>query len=150
MCVGLRRRWGGILSVMSVAVLGGALMAARGDRVGAAARTTNDRVYSETQAKRGKELYTAKCTQCHGETLRGTEYAPPLTGDAFLDVWTNHLLAELMDKTQQTMPQNDPGSLDRKQAVDIIAYILQVNKWPAGDADLTEGTDVLNAITIGK
>jgi hypothetical protein len=34
MCVGLRRRWGGILSAMSVAVLGGALMAASGDREG--------------------------------------------------------------------------------------------------------------------
>ena len=144
-------RTGTVDAVVGAAALGCAMTTARDGLLQAVVgRTTGGRVYTEAQAKRGKDLYVAKCTQCHGETLRGIEYAPPLTGDAFMDVWMNRPLAELVDKTQETMPQNAPGTLDRKQATDIVAYILQVNEFPAGDADLSDNADVLKAITIGK
>src|SRR4030081_1718629 len=122
-------RTGTVVAVVGAAALGCAMTTARGGLLQTGGRTTGDRVYTEAQAKLGKDLYVAKCTQCHGETLRGIEYAPPLTGDAFMDVWMNRPLAELVDKTQETMPQNAPGTLDRKQATGIVAYILQVNEF---------------------
>jgi hypothetical protein len=46
------------------------------------------------------------------------------------------------------MPQDKPGSLSRPQTADIVAYILNFNKAPAGKIDLPGDTDLLKAIKI--
>jgi mono/diheme cytochrome c family protein len=102
-------------------------------------RTARDGVYSATQASRGQETFKDKCAACHGDQLEGL-VGPPLTADEFLKTWGNQPLSELVNKIQKTMPQSDPGSLTRSQAVDLVAHILQVGKFPAGPADLA-GTD---------
>ena len=51
------------------------------------ARSIADRVYSDTQATRGQQLYQKLCVNCHGATLEGV-VGPPLAGDAFLSVWS--------------------------------------------------------------
>src|SRR5258705_1365693 len=50
-------------------------------------RTVWDGVYSDAQAKRGRELYSAKCLSCHGADLSGGEMAPPLVGVGFQSNW---------------------------------------------------------------
>ena len=45
-------------------------------------------------------------------------------------------MSELVDKIAQTMPVQAPGSISRPQAIDLTAYILQVAKFPAGQAEL--------------
>jgi hypothetical protein len=49
-----------------------------------------------------------------------------------------HAIKELVDKIEKTMPQQAPGSLTRAQALDITAYVLQMDKYPAGSAQLAE------------
>jgi mono/diheme cytochrome c family protein len=100
------------------------------------ARTVAQGVYSGEQAKRGQQVFQAQCAACHGDTLEGI-VGPPLTGDAFLGVWNGRPVADLVDKIQQTMPPQAPGTISRPQAIDISAYILQVGKFPAGQAELT-------------
>jgi mono/diheme cytochrome c family protein len=92
--------------------------------------------YSAAQAGRGEALYSARCAQCHGAALEGADVAPALSGPAFLGNWTGQPLAALAGRIRTTMPQDDPGSLGLAAAADVTAYILQVNGYPAGAADL--------------
>jgi S-disulfanyl-L-cysteine oxidoreductase SoxD len=99
-------------------------------------RTTWDAVYSAEQARRGAALFKAHCAACHGEALGGIESAPALTGDTFNSTWEGVPLEDLFERARTTMPQNAPGSLSRQQNADILAYILDVGKFPAGDKPL--------------
>ena len=111
------------------------------------ARTANDRVYSGAQATRGQALYKERCAACHGAALGG-ESAPPLTGNEFIAVWGRQPLSDLVNKILKTMPENDPGKLTRQQSTDIVAHILQVGRFPAGQADLGVDEAALKLITI--
>ena len=108
-------------------------------------RTVGDGVYSAAQATRGQALYKESCATCHGAALDGN-LAPPLAGDAFIRVWSKEPLADLVDKVQITMPDSKPGSLTRAQAADLVAYMLQVGKFPAGRADLASDDAALKQI----
>jgi mono/diheme cytochrome c family protein len=102
-------------------------------------RSVSERVYSESQATRGQQLYKAQCVECHGAAMDGAA-GPPLAGNEFLANWSGRPLTNLVDKIQKTMPFSQPGSLSRQQSIELAAYILQTGKFPAGPADLTEGT----------
>lgn len=94
-------------------------------------------VYSAGQAARGQQLYLAQCVDCHGKAMEGT-IGPPMTGADFLGNYSAAPLTTLVDKIQKTMPFNLPGSLSRPQSVDLAAYILQTNKFPAGQAEVSD------------
>jgi mono/diheme cytochrome c family protein len=111
------------------------------------ARTARDGVYTGAQATRGQAIFKDTCAPCHGEMLEGL-LGPPLAGDEFLKAWGNQPLAELVNKIQKTMPQSDPGTLTRPQAIDLVAHILQVGKFPAGQAALPEGEDALKQVVL--
>jgi mono/diheme cytochrome c family protein len=98
------------------------------------ARKVTDGVYTGEQATRGQAIYKDRCALCHGATLGGDQ-APPLAGDEFIRAWAGPL-SDLVNKIQSTMPANDPGKLTRQQSADIVAYIIQVGKFPAGQAEL--------------
>jgi mono/diheme cytochrome c family protein len=100
-------------------------------------RSVADGVYSAGQATRGQPIYSAQCAECHGPALEGSS-GPPLAGDAFLSNWSAQPLANLVDKIQKTMPFSLPGSLSRQQSTDLVAYMLQAGKFPAGQTDLTD------------
>ena len=103
------------------------------------ARPVSAGVYSADQAKRGEQLYTDTCRSCHGKDLEGLE-GPMLTGTGFLTAWGGLPVLDLVGKIQNTMPQDNPGTLSRQQATDVAAYILQVGKFPAGQAELSAAT----------
>ena len=98
--------------------------------------TVWDGVYTAAQAKRGEALYRTHCAACHGEALGGLEAAPALVGDVFSSTWEGAPLADLFERTRATMPQNKPGSLSRPQNADILAFMLQAGKFPAGATEL--------------
>src|SRR5262245_39256324 len=100
------------------------------------ARPVTDGAYTAAQATRGKDVYTNQCLPCHGEMLEGV-VGPPLTGNDFMANWGGHPVVELFDKIKNTMPQQAPATLTPAQAADLTAYILQVGKFPAGQAELT-------------
>jgi mono/diheme cytochrome c family protein len=110
------------------------------------ARRATDGVYTQEQATRGQAVYKDRCAPCHGPTLGGGQ-APPLVGDEFGGVWGGPL-SDLVNKIQNTMPANDPGKLTRQQSADIVAYMLQVGKFPAGRAELGADETVLKQIAL--
>jgi len=110
------------------------------------ARTVRDGVYTDAQATRGAAIYKEKCASCHGPSLGGS-LAPPLAGDAFAANWGGPVSA-IVDKIQATMPANAMGSLTRAQAADVLAFMLQTSKFPAGRAELSSDDGALKAITL--
>jgi mono/diheme cytochrome c family protein len=111
-------------------------------------RTAIEGVYTDTQAARGQALYRERCASCHGDALGGAQ-GPPLVGDAFLRWWGGPL-SDLVGKIANTMPVNDPGKLTRQQASDLVAYLLQVGKLPAGRAELSTDEAALKLITLPR
>ncbi|HYR43795.1 MAG TPA: cytochrome c [Terriglobia bacterium] len=109
-------------------------------------QTVKQGVYTENQAKRGQALYKDRCSSCHGERLEG-RLGPPLTGEDFIYDWAKQPLSELFSKIRNTMPQDNPGKLTAQETADIVAYILQSGKFPAGRADLGSDEAVLKQIT---
>jgi quinoprotein glucose dehydrogenase len=113
-----------------------------------AASSVKDGVYAQTQAGRGKEIYASSCSGCHGDTLEGSGQIPPLAGPEFLNDWKGQTLADLFDKMKTTMPADSPGKLTNDQNIDLLAFLLSFNKFPAGSADLKYDRTVLERIRI--
>ena len=113
-----------------------------------AARSVWDGVYTQAQADRGRPLYNEHCASCHADTLMGGEMSPPLVGGEFLSNWNGLTVAELFERIRTTMPQNKPGKLSREVNSDITAYILSVNKFPAGKEELRHSAEFLKDIRI--
>jgi len=111
-------------------------------------RSVWDGVYTQAQADRGRPLYNQHCASCHADTLMGGEMSPPLVGGEFLSNWNGLTLGELFERIRTTMPQNNPGKISREVNSDITAYILSVNKFPAGNAELPHSTEFLKDIRI--
>ena len=105
-----------------------------------------DGVYTEEQSKRGEAVYRKECAACHGDQLTGGESAPPLTGGAFQANWNGLTLGDLFDRIRKTMPQTKPGSLTRQQGADVLAFMLSVNKFPAGKTELYRQSEMLKEI----
>jgi mono/diheme cytochrome c family protein len=112
----------------------------------AQAQTVRQGVYTGAQAARGQAIYKERCASCHGDTLGG-RLGPPLTGDDFVSVWSKEPLSELASKIRNTMPQTEPASLTWQQTADVVAYILQSGKFPAGSAELRGDEAALKQIS---
>jgi quinoprotein glucose dehydrogenase len=76
--------------------------------------------------------------------------APPLQGDAFLKNWSDKTAGALFDKIEVTMPLNEPGSLTDQQSVDLVAYILKLNHFPAGQEVLPKDAAALGALHLSN
>ena len=134
----------GAVTALAVAFLGSTI-AVRAEQ----GKTVKDGVYSDAQAAKGEALYIEQCAGCHGGDLSGGD-APALAGSDFLGFWDKAPMADIVDKIQASMPANAPGSLTRAQAAAISAFMLKVNKFPAGAEDLSADAAALKTINIVK
>ena len=88
-------------------------------------RTVWNGVYTDAQAKRGEKIYAARCVKCHAESLLGDGSATALTGPGFSANWDGVPLSELVDRTRNTMPDDDPGTLSRQQIAKLVVDLFQ-------------------------
>jgi len=118
----------------------------------AAKRSVWDGVFTEEQARRGETQYGRNCQACHGADLTGNpvEEVPPLAWEGFLTQWNSRTVKDLFETVRRSMPRDNPGSLNTRAYVDVIAYLLQANKFPAGARDLSLNTDALAEIVIER
>jgi quinoprotein glucose dehydrogenase len=70
------------------------------------------------------------------EDLGGHEYAGALAGYPFQMKWEDASVAEVFGRIR-TMPLGAAGSLTTQEYLDILAYVLQANGYPAGKDELT-------------
>jgi len=105
-----------------------------------------DGVYTEEQAKRGEVISKDECVRCHGQGLAGGEQAPPLEGAGFLSNWNGSTVGDLFERIRVSMPTDGPGRLTRQEDADVLAYMLSLNRFPAGKTPLDKQTDALKQI----
>jgi mono/diheme cytochrome c family protein len=106
-----------------------------------------DGVYTEEQAKRGEALYAERCIRCHGSSyVGGTDGATALVGPSFNGNWNGVTLDLMLDRVRLTMPQDKPASMSRQQTADAMAFLLSINKIPAGKAELPRQAEMLALI----
>jgi cytochrome c len=109
--------------------------------VGAASaepRTVNDGIYTKTQAKVGEQLYADQCMLCHDK-----KYFRPV-----LKRSEGQSLSIMFTVMSTSMPESNPGFLSQKEYVDVLAYILSLSRYAAGDAELDYQDGALNDVTI--
>ena len=105
-----------------------------------------DSVYTLAQAGRGESTYRATCANCHGDSLKGINDAPALTGPDFHKDFDGNSLSSLFNKIANDMPSDNPGSLTAPQTASVVAFLLKYNGYPAGSTDLPAGADSVSAI----
>jgi mono/diheme cytochrome c family protein len=111
-------------------------------------RTVWDGIYTTEQADRGRTAYLEACAACHGDDLRGKSTAPSLIEESFTFQWADTSVEELYVRTRTLMPSDRPNSLSGQTYGDIIAFILQANKFPPGDKELEADVEALRQIRI--
>lgn len=130
-----------VRTALTVMVMAGVSLASLGGVVVARAqgKSTNDGVYTAAQAATGKELFHTACESCHNPgKFAGTEFKRAYEGKA---------LSEL-DAGMSEMPMDNPGSLKPEDVATLIAYFLEMNKYPAGQTALSGAPDALKAIMV--
>ena len=107
---------------------------------GADSLTTKSGVYTSQQAARGRDVYMGNCRSCHTPETH--------TGATFNAVWNKRSLADLYSFVRERMPKNDPGTLSDEEYADVLAYLLRMNKMPAGKRELAPDSVALAKIRI--
>jgi mono/diheme cytochrome c family protein len=109
---------------------------------GSAAQTTNDGIYTKAQADGAKKQFDKICAECHAFTVAAKKKPKDLTlGDEpFFESWTGRPVVDLVNVIVLTMPNDGSAVVSETEAVDLVAYMLQQNGFPAGPKPLTKDT----------
>lgn len=99
-----------------------------------------DGVFTEAQASRGEATFRRVCSACHDTN--------EFSGGRFRLTWVGQSAGDLFDTIATLMPEGDPGSLTPAQYAGVVAYLLQLNGYPAGEADLPTSLSALRAMEI--
>jgi len=105
-------------------------------------KSVKDGVYTAAQAERGEVVFKSRCASCHTPGY--------FTDENFYTNYADKPLWQLFDVVSDSMPEDDPGSLKIEQYADVIAFLLKLNKFPAGQADLPIDKDALSEILMEK
>jgi mono/diheme cytochrome c family protein len=93
--------------------------------------------YGGDQAERGRAVFRDRCSECH--------YASEMRGTQFQFQWERRTVGDLYGHLVETMPEDDPGSLTPTEYLEVVAYILRMNGFPEGPAELEEGSPSFEA-----
>jgi quinoprotein glucose dehydrogenase len=119
-----------------------------GARAAAAAASNAQGFYTREQAGRGAMLYQANCALCHMPDLSGGGFAPALSADAFGARWKGERVGDLFTIAKGTMPPDAPKSLKDEEYAAIVAYLLSMNGYPDGQAELSTDTAKLQQLSF--
>jgi mono/diheme cytochrome c family protein len=104
--------------------------------------------FTARQTAAGKTAYNSGCAVCHGNTLMNGTMGTPLAGQYFREMWTGRSVRAFYDRAHKTMPPAAPASLPRNVYANIVAYILEVNGFKAGNTPLPAGGEALDKMVI--
>ena len=97
--------------------------------------------YSVLQADRGREAFRGICSECHSTS--------DFRGDDFEWQWRRQTVWDFYRKVTRTMPEESPGSLSDQVYTDVIAYILRINDYASGGAELVASRRAMDLIPMG-
>jgi mono/diheme cytochrome c family protein len=102
-------------------------------------------IYTAAQEESGARKFATYCAACHGAQLQGLQ-GPALKGPNFASVKSAFAVNDIFAIVSQNMPASAPGSLKPDDYVDIMAFLLNQNGYPAGSTALT--FDAANTSTV--
>lgn len=121
-----------MLSAMTASVVAAAFS------LSAMAATIEDGVYTAEQAEAGKEVFERRCSACHNADFYRVSLAnrngQPLT-------W-------MFEEILGTMPADMPGSLSDAEYESILAHILELTGFPAGEKPLDYASGSMDGISV--
>lgn len=97
-------------------------------------------VFTAVQADQGRDAFRAMCTECH--------YSGEFSDAQFKFKWSRRSAEDLYDIIFTQMPETAPGSLTPSEAVSLVAYVLRLNGFEAGAAELPADEAALSAISL--
>lgn len=98
--------------------------------------------FTDDQADRGREVFRSQCTECHSSS--------EFSDSQFKFKWSRRHAGSLYQMIQTQMPETAPGSLTEDEAVDIVSYILRMNGFEPGSAELSSDRGVLDGISLSS
>ena len=123
---------------LAVALLAFAVPAAAQN--GGEERSASEGVYTKAQAARGKATFGETCGNCHSTSQ--------FKGETFRMQWDGRTVKDLFSQLRSTMPIDNPGGLTAREYAAVIAYVLELNGFPAGSAQLPAAAEPLARIRI--
>ncbi len=99
-----------------------------------------DGVFTSGQASRGEQRFRQVCAACHSTN--------EFRGGRFRIKWVGQTAGDFFDLVSTTMPDGDPGSLSPEDYANLLAYILSLNGYPAGEEPLPADVSALQNVRI--
>jgi mono/diheme cytochrome c family protein len=93
-------------------------------------------LFTAQQAATGRSDYLSACSACHGAALQGVT-GPSLVGQDFAAPADHYSLSLVFTNLWEGTPAGAPDSLSKSEYVDIMAYLMARNGYPAGGSPLT-------------
>jgi hypothetical protein len=112
--------------------------AAATEMTAAAAESGVEALYTAGQARRGEAVYDRVCLECHTRT--------EFRERPFLFAWEGTSVGQVYRYIAENMPDDGPGSLPESSYLDAMAYILEMNGYPAGDSELTADVSRMDSV----
>lgn len=135
-----RAPWSPAVAAFLVVILSKPARAQSDSSVVPPARSVRDSAYTSAQAERGEARFREICAGCH--------VASQFTGATFLRSWSGRTVYELFYLIRTSMPYDNPGHLSRESYADVLAYVLRLNGFPAGSAELPSDDAALKQVRI--
>lgn len=130
-----------LLAVVASGLFALQILPAQGDStITPTTRSVISGVFNTEQVARGRAGHRAQCASCHGTEA--------YSGEAFATAWKGQKVFDLFELIRTTMPNDNPGSIPQNELVDIVAYILNLNGYPPGEAELPNDPEALKQIMI--
>lgn len=98
-------------------------------------------IYSRPQAVRGQVFFVSECSDCHAISN--------FVGEDYMARWRGNTIGDLFLYIRDAMPADahEPIGSDGVY-IDIVAYLLRSNDFPAGENELGTNIDHLRSIRI--
>jgi mono/diheme cytochrome c family protein len=130
----------GALICASIVIGRTALPLAHVTQTPAAPAAENAVTYTEEQAGRGAEVFSGVCVECHARK--------DFSDEQFRGKWRGRTAFDLFERIRSTMPESNPGSLERSSYLDVVAYIVKLNTLPAGSVAMPDDEAALKKQTL--
>ncbi|NNC63628.1 MAG: hypothetical protein HKN84_02485, partial [Gammaproteobacteria bacterium] len=105
----------------------------------APATTPPSGFFTAGQASRGERRFNQLCADCH-RTVEITR--------SWFSGAVHSTAGDLFTVMSMTMPDSNPGGLSLDQYADILAFLLRLNNYPAGEEELPADPAMLANVPI--
>ena len=106
----------------------------------ASATSVSDGVFTSNQASAGEQTFQEACSFCHAPN--------EFSGGRFMLRWNGLTAGDIFEVVSTQMPEGNPGSLRPAEYAGLVAYVLSLNGYPAGENPLPADVSALQNLRI--